>query len=638
MSSMREMINLMESSISEGKMSDIIIDAQQMSKEEFDAHYKGAWNYDEILADYPVEEANNPDAGEYTYTLDYSGESQGYPHHELTITSPEGESKVVADKFTYFEVEGDELQAELHSWFNMGHGVGDEGLGEADESFDPMSEPTQYDSAMDVYQDNGEDALAEYLGMSSQEFDQELNEYCIEHGLHADDDRDMAIHGMVEQMIDNEHQMADMREPEEMDEERVDEIIPVVGAALWSGARIAAPFLARTGWSMLKGAGVVVRTAPKTSLAAGGALYYKEELKAVTDWATKTGADVTEIVKASKQYALPLLAVVAVLYGGKKIHDMITNKDPETQDELATENTKDEQLPPCHLCKGKGCNDCDNTGEDDGHAYGTKGDTTNEEEELNNLRKRAGLEVRAVSERAECHSKDHDCATKVIHPTWGEGKPMYESHAVPTDEGYVAWYDVEFEHGIEKEVPAQDMEIITLAEHGSTLKASKFKPHMMYNPKTGEGKMAKVEQDHLDMKAKGWGHEKPELEENQDLEYGGHKTLSDIPYEEETEQTDGTISFSQSKSSDKGSVTIEASAENMEELHKVLALAGLEIPSTDVPVEEPSLDVVDVIDTDDEEPQVGDCGDTLSHDDVAYSTDKEVLKNYLQTQLKNRLS
>ena len=52
MSSMREMINLMESSISESKMSDIIIDAQQMSKEEFDAHYKGAWNYDEILADY----------------------------------------------------------------------------------------------------------------------------------------------------------------------------------------------------------------------------------------------------------------------------------------------------------------------------------------------------------------------------------------------------------------------------------------------------------------------------------------------------------------------------------------------------------------------------------------------------------
>jgi len=119
-----------------------------------------------------------------------------------------------------------------------------------------------------------------------------------------------------------------------------------------------------------------------------------------------------------------------------------------------------------------------------------------------------------INEREECHSKDHDCATKVIHPKWGEGKPMYESHAVPTDEGYVAWYDVEFEHGIEKEVPAEDMEIITLAEHGSSLKASKFKPHMMYDPKTGEGKMAKVEQDHLDMKAKGWTHDKPKKDES----------------------------------------------------------------------------------------------------------------------------
>jgi len=118
----------------------------------------------------------------------------------------------------------------------------------------------------------------------------------------------------------------------------------------------------------------------------------------------------------------------------------------------------------------------------------------------------------APDPREACHSKTHDCATKVIHPKWGEGKPMYESHAIPTNEGYVAWYDVEFAHGIEKEVPAQDMEIITLAEHGS-LKASKFKPHMMYDPKTGEGKMAKVEQDHLDMKKKGWSHEKPELDE-----------------------------------------------------------------------------------------------------------------------------
>jgi len=40
---------------------------------------------------------------------------------------------------------------------------------------------------------------------------------------------------------------------------------------------------------------------------------------------------------------------------------------------------------------------------------------------------------------------------------------------------------------------------------------------MMYDPKTGEGKHAKVEKDHLDMKAKGWGHDKPKANMNKVL-------------------------------------------------------------------------------------------------------------------------
>ena len=43
--------------------------------------------------------------------------------------------------------------------------------------------------------------------------------------------------------------------------------------------------------------------------------------------------------------------------------------------------------------------------------------------------------------------------------------------------------------------------------------AEEFEPHMMYDPKTGEGKHAKVEKDHLDMKAKGWGHDKPKAKD-----------------------------------------------------------------------------------------------------------------------------
>ena len=120
-----------------------------------------------------------------------------------------------------------------------------------------------------------------------------------------------------------------------------------------------------------------------------------------------------------------------------------------------------------------------------------------------------------IDEREECHSKDHDCAPLVIHPEWGEGKPVYESNAVPTDEGYVAWYDVEFEHGIEKEVPAEDMEIIKLAEHGGKKKvnASKFKKHMMYDPKTGKGEMANKPEDHERLAKKGYVHEKPKMDE-----------------------------------------------------------------------------------------------------------------------------
>ena len=83
----------------------------------------------------------------------------------------------------------------------------------------------------------------------------------------------------------------------------------------------------------------------------------------------------------------------------------------------------------------------------------------------------------AKEERELCHSKDHDCATVVEHIVWGFGKPVYESHAIPTDDGYVAWYDVEFEHGIEKEVPTEDLKIYTTEAHGEkTLNKGKKKP------------------------------------------------------------------------------------------------------------------------------------------------------------------
>jgi len=67
--------------------------------------------------------------------------------------------------------------------------------------------------------------------------------------------------------------------------------------------------------------------------------------------------------------------------------------------------------------------------------------------------------------RELCHSKDHDCATVVEHPVWGKGKPVHGSHAIPDDEGFVEWYDVQFKHGIEEKVMAEDMEIMVSEAH-----------------------------------------------------------------------------------------------------------------------------------------------------------------------------
>ena len=41
-----------------------------------------------------------------------------------------------------------------------------------------------------------------------------------------------------------------------------------------------------------------------------------------------------------------------------------------------------------------------------------------------------------------------------------------------------------------------------------------FEPHMMYDPKTGKGTMAKVEADHIRMKKMGYSHDKPEVAES----------------------------------------------------------------------------------------------------------------------------
>ena len=92
-----------------------------------------------------------------------------------------------------------------------------------------------------------------------------------------------------------------------------------------------------------------------------------------------------------------------------------------------------------------------------------------------------------------CHSKDHDCATVVEHPIWGKGKPIHGSHAIPTDDGYVEWYDVQFKHGVEEKVMAEDMKIIVSEGHQKEEEMPKTKEAMITAMNHSMKKMKKKE-------------------------------------------------------------------------------------------------------------------------------------------------
>lgn len=67
----------------------------------------------------------------------------------------------------------------------------------------------------------------------------------------------------------------------------------------------------------------------------------------------------------------------------------------------------------------------------------------------------------------------HLCATKVLHKEWAEGTPISSQHAEPDFLGNIAWYDVMFEHGIERQVPTSDMEILMSESHMHSKKKMK---------------------------------------------------------------------------------------------------------------------------------------------------------------------
>ena len=62
-------------------------------------------------------------------------------------------------------------------------------------------------------------------------------------------------------------------------------------------------------------------------------------------------------------------------------------------------------------------------------------------------------------------NKQHLCAKNVVHEEWGDGQCIATQHADPDEEGNVAWYDVMFEHGIEKGVLITELKVTKSEDH-----------------------------------------------------------------------------------------------------------------------------------------------------------------------------
>jgi len=95
----------------------------------------------------------------------------------------------------------------------------------------------------------------------------------------------------------------------------------------------------------------------------------------------------------------------------------------------------------------------------------------------------------------------HNCAKHVEHRQWGQGATIAEEHADPDRYGNIAWYDIEFPHGIEKGVPISELRVLQAESHGHpTKKAKKMAEAEDLSMVKKNGKMpAEVEDDETDM-------------------------------------------------------------------------------------------------------------------------------------------
>jgi soluble lytic murein transglycosylase-like protein len=91
---------------------------------------------------------------------------------------------------------------------------------------------------------------------------------------------------------------------------------------------------------------------------------------------------------------------------------------------------------------------------------------------------------------------EHQCAIHVKSESFGEGRTITTQHADLDENGHIAWYDVMFEHGIERYVPTDELEILVSESHMHSMKKKK-----RVAEETGEERNARLSRENERFKA-----------------------------------------------------------------------------------------------------------------------------------------
>ena len=109
----------------------------------------------------------------------------------------------------------------------------------------------------------------------------------------------------------------------------------------------------------------------------------------------------------------------------------------------------------------------------EGNAFGMALKSAKEKGEKTFVVSGKTYKVEGLEDSPNTANSQHLCAKNVVHENWGNGTPISGQHAEPDADGDIAWYDVMFEHGIEKGVSINELKVTKAESHHHSEKKKK---------------------------------------------------------------------------------------------------------------------------------------------------------------------